>query len=344
MRKSVKQFLSIFAATTLLAGVLAGCGDQPSNPSASETGSSSTESGAQLDYPTKNIDLVVTFAAGGGNDVLARAVAGSINLPTTMTVTNIEGGSGTIGAMEVVNADPDGYTLLLHSGESLISQYCSGVVSEPIHEELTLVANLAYDYEALLISSANKNFSSLEEFIDYAKANPGKVNIAGAGSRGRIEAVALDIIDALGIDANYVSYDSGAKCRTAVMGGHVDAVFTQIASEVGYIESGELVPLAVTAEERVPVLGDTCVTFKEMGYDIISGMTRSIWAPKETPQEILDYLSNQIEVLFNDQTFLDTLEGQLHYNAAYLGAADAKAYYADMTPEIERIMQNMLNR
>ncbi len=337
-----KRLCSLLLVLLFTGTILAGCGGSPANNSENNTDTAKNDETSTLDFPKSNIDMVVTFAAGGSNDVLARAVTSFIDLPTTMTVTNIEGGSGTIGSMEVAHEPPDGYTLLLHSGESLMSQYYSGVLSEPIHEDLELIANLAVCYEALLISAKNPNFSTLEEFVAYAKANPGKVTIAGPGSRGRIEAVALDIIRALGIDAEYVSYDSSAACRTALLGGHIDVTFTQVAGEVSYIDSGDCLAMAVTAEERVPMLGENCVTFKELGYDIISGMTLSVWAPPETPQEIQDYLADQFALLYENEDYVTTLEEDLDFTPFYQRGEEARAHYTDQSETIKRIIDNML--
>lgn len=231
----MKRVFGLLLSLALLVTCATGCGSEQSTQTDSP---SEQETEQQLDYPTRSINFVVPYGAGGGTDVMARAVVGALDLGVSTYVTNIEGASAGTGSMEVFHSDADGYTLLVHQAEALVTYVTTGTYSEALDTELTPVATVAWDPMAVSVA-ANGKFKSLEDIVSYAKEHPGEIKWASVGTKSNNHLTSAMIWEAAGIDVTYVPYDSASKSKTAVLGGNADVLLGQVSEVKALVDSGE---------------------------------------------------------------------------------------------------------
>lgn len=270
--------------------------------------------------PTSSVNMIVPYAAGGGADLLARAVADYIDLDgQNMYITNMEGAGGTIGAMEAYHSKNDGFTLCLQSIEISASSYIAGTIDVDLCSEMVWVAGLTDDSHALSVTT-DSPYDTLEDVLTAAKENPESLTVAALGSASTKAAV-QNFLRQTEADIIYVPYDSSAKSRSALMGGHVNLLYGPWSEVKAYVDSGDLRVLALAAEERAEIAPDV-PTFKELGYDIFSGNTRSIMLPPGTDEEIARYYEAKIKEVFNNEEFQTAMRETLGFNTAFTSMDD----------------------
>jgi len=246
-------------------------------------------------YPERTIKIVVPFSAGGPTDVVARLIAQSLSsrLGQSVVVENLAGAGGRIGAKAAASARPDGYTLLL--GGTNVNAMLGGLYKnlgfDPT-DSFAPIAAICVDSMALAISP-DVPADTFEQFVNYAKNNPGKLKYGAppgiythfAGEFFKIKT---------GTDILFVPYKGGAAAITDVIGGHIDMVFNPKSSLLTYFKAGQLKPLAVTSEARWPELPDT-PTMMEVG---VAGFPKEVWfgllAPAGTPATIVGQLNHAV--------------------------------------------------
>jgi tripartite-type tricarboxylate transporter receptor subunit TctC len=245
-------------------------------------------------YPVQPVRLLVGFAAGGAPDILARLIGQwlSDRLGQQFVVENRSGASGTLAAEAVVNAAPDGYTLLLLTLADAVNATLYQNLSYNFARDLAPAAGLSRDPDVMVV---NPTFpaKTVPEFISYANANPGKLNMASPGV-GTSPHMAGELFKYMtGIEMTHVAYRGSAPALTDLLGGQVQVYFAPISASIEYIRTGKLRALAVTTATRsaalpnVPTVGD-----------FVPGYEMSAWygigAPKDTPAEIVNKLNNEI--------------------------------------------------
>lgn len=304
--KAHGRFIRACAVILACSLLLAGCGTSQKDR---------TEEGWKPEAP---VNLIVPYAAGGGLDLMARTIAQYIDLDgQTMYITNIEGGSNTIGGMEAYHADNDGLTLLMYNILAGVCDYISGALPVNLCEEMTWVACLAVDPFVFAVA-ADSPYESLEELIAAAKEAPGSITLAAVGSAG-VRSAALQLQHTTGAEFTFVPYDSASKARGAVLGGHEDLLFAQLPDMRTYADSGELRILAVELEERTKLAPDI-PTFKELGYDgLFYTSSRSLVLPPETDEEIARYYDAKIKEVFENEEFQSVMRDTLGYNMVFTG-------------------------
>jgi tripartite-type tricarboxylate transporter receptor subunit TctC len=253
-------------------------------------------------YPTRPVRVIVGFAAGGAPDILARLVGQwlSDRLGQTFVVENRPGASGNLATQLVVDAPADGHTLLLVS--------LSNAVNASLYENLTFdfvrdiapVAGISRDPNVVVV---NPSFPAhtLPEFIAYAKAHPGKINMASPGV-GTSPHMAGELFKFMaGVDMVHVAYRASPPAITDLMGGQVQVYFAPISAAIEYVRAGKLRALAVTTAKRAAVLPD----IPSVG-DFVPGYEASafygIGAPKSTPAGIVARLNKEINAGLADAT------------------------------------------
>lgn len=308
---------------------LVSCGND--NTSSSNSGSNQSSSGSNSQsgitapdgYPGDTVNMIVSYAAGAGSDLLARALAKYIDLDgETMICTNIEGGSGTIGMMECYHAEPDGLTMCLALPESYSVQILNGSLPEDLFDNLIMVASPVYDVDTMAVK-ADSPYSTLEELLTYAKEHPGEVTVAGVGS-GLNKWMAVDLMQKAGVELKYVPYSDANESRAAVLGGQADVLFSQACESKPYYDSGEMKILAIAAEERASFMEDV-PTFTELGYEFVAGIHRGFAVTPGTPDEIVDYLEAKIKETYDNPEFIDYLNNELGFNTVWTGHDEYEA-------------------
>src|SRR5271169_314021 len=245
-------------------------------------------------YPTRPVHVIINDAPGGAPDVAARFISEwlSEQFGQPFIAENRPGGGGNIGTEAVVRSPPDGYTLLLVSTTTAINV----TIYENLNFNLVRdVAPVAGIVRIPLIMVVNPLFpaKSVPEFISYAKANPGKLNMASAGN-GTGPHVAGELFKMMaGIDMVHVPYRGGPAALAAVLGGQADVYFVASSSSIQFIKAGKLSPLAVTTATRWEGLPNVPSV-----SEFVPGYEASVWfgigAPKDTPAEIIDKLNSEI--------------------------------------------------
>ena len=251
---------------------------------------------AAADYPAKPIRIVVPFPPGGTTDILARAVAQKLSEAWSqqVIVDNRPGAGGNIGAELVAKAPPDGYTLVMGT-----------VGTHAINP--SLYAKMPYDHVKdfapvilvagvpnVLVVNPSLPLHSVRELIDYAKANPGKLNFASSGNGTSIHLSGELFKTMAGVQMTHVPYKGSAPALGDLMGGQVQLMFDNLPSSLALIKAGKLRALAVTSTERAAALPDV-PTMAESG---LPGYEASSWfgvlAPAGTPHEIVAKLNGAI--------------------------------------------------
>jgi tripartite-type tricarboxylate transporter receptor subunit TctC len=249
---------------------------------------------AALDYPSRPVHLVVTFPAGGPADIVARLVGQwlSERLGRPFVIENRPGAGGTVGTEIVVRALPDGYTLLLASTSHAINATLYDNLSFKFVRDIVPVASIT---RMPLVMEVNPSFpaKTVPEFIAYAKANPGKINMASGGI-GTSTHVAGELFKMMtGVSMAHVPYRGTAPVITDLLGGQVQVCFDPITGSVGYIRAGNLRALAVTTATRSDALPDIPTVGEFVpGYEATQWF--GIGAPDKIPADIIDKLNKEI--------------------------------------------------
>jgi tripartite-type tricarboxylate transporter receptor subunit TctC len=208
-------------------------------------------------YPTKPVRIVVGFAAGGGTDILARLIGQSLSerLGQQFVIENRPGGNSNIATEAVVRAPPDGYTLLVVDSSPAINATLYGKLSFNFIRDIAPVAGIA---SIPLVMLVNPSFpaKTISEFIDYAKANPDKINMASGGNGNVTHLVGEMFKMMTGINMVHLPYRGGGAALPDLLGGQVPVLFTSVASAIEYIRAGRLRALGVTSATRLEALPD----------------------------------------------------------------------------------------
>jgi len=247
-------------------------------------------------YPARSIKLVVPFGPGGPTDVSARIVAQVVQsgLGPSVVIENRPGAGGAIGTKSVASADPDGATLLI--GTSATLGVVPALVKNPGYDPIKSFAPVAKvaDSTLVLVVPANFPANSVQEFVTYAKANPGKLSFASAGVGNQTQLLAELFKSKAGLDIVHVPYKSGAEMVTAILGEQVHMAFPDVSILIPLIRERKLKALAVTSAKRHPQLPDVPTMIESGIPDYIMTFWSGVVAPAGTPKEIVDRLNAAI--------------------------------------------------
>jgi tripartite-type tricarboxylate transporter receptor subunit TctC len=245
-------------------------------------------------YPTRPVRIIVGFAAGGATDIAARLIGQwlSERLGQSFVIENRPGAGGNVATEAVVNSPPDGYTILLVNISDAINATLYEKLNFNFIRDIRPVASLIRGPNVMVVHPSFPA-KTVPEFIAYAKANPGKINMASSGV-GASTHVAGELFSMMaGVDMTHVPYRGGVPALTDLLGGQVQVYFATTASSIEYIKAGRLRGLAVTTVTRSEALPDI-PTMSEFvpGYE--ASQWQGIGAPKNTPGVIVDKLNREI--------------------------------------------------
>jgi tripartite-type tricarboxylate transporter receptor subunit TctC len=252
-------------------------------------------------WPARPVRIVVGFAAGGGVDITARLIGQwlSERLGRSVVIENRPGADGNIGTEVVVNAPADGYTLLLAALPNAVNATLYPQLGFNFIRDITPVAGIIRMPMVVLVHPSVPA-TTIPAFIAYAKANPGKINMASAGT-GSAPHMAGELFNAMaGIHMVHVPYRGQGPALVDLIGGRVEVVFATAAGTSDYIRTGKLRALAVTTASGADVLRDLPAV-----ADFIPGYDAEQWygigAPRETPAAIVDRLNVEVNAAFADK-------------------------------------------
>jgi tripartite-type tricarboxylate transporter receptor subunit TctC len=276
-----RQFLHLAAGATVLPGIWRSASAQA--------------------YPTRPVRILVGFAAGGGVDILARLIGQwlSERLGQPFIIENRPGASTNVATAAVVNAPPDGYTLLLVNAANAINATLYNELSFNFIRDIAPVAGIMRQPQVMLVSMSFPA-KSVREFIAHVKANPGKVNMASAGN-GSPSHLAGELFKMMtDVQMVHVPYRGVSPAVTDLLGGQVQVIFTSMASSIGYIRSGDLRALAVTTETRSEALPEVPIMAAFVpGYE--ASQWYGIGLPKNASAEIIERLNKEINTALTDR-------------------------------------------
>ena len=252
---------------------------------------------AALDYPTRPVRWVVGFAPGGANDIIARLIGARLSerLGQQFVIENKPGAGGNLGAESVINAEPDGYTVLLVNPSNFINTSLYANLKFNFPRDVAAVASFIRVPNVMTVGKGI-DAKTVAEFISYAKANPGKINMASAGVGTSVHLSGEMFMAMTDIKMQHVPYRGAGPAVTDMLGGQVQVMFDSMPSIIQHIRSGALRALAVTTAARSSQLPDTpTVADTVPGYEASAmfGMA----APRNTPKDIIEKLNNEINAV-----------------------------------------------
>lgn len=257
--------------------------------------------GAQT-YPERTITVVVPFSAGGPTDTVTRLVAEAMSkdLGQQIIVENVGGAGGTLGAGRVAQADPDGYTLLLH--------HIGMATSATLYRKLAYDTLNSFEYVGLvtevpmtIVGRKDLEPTDLKGLVDYAKANKDTVTVANAGIGAASHLCGMLFMSAIGTPLVTVPYKGTGPAMTDLLGGQVDIMCDQTTNTTKQIQGGTIKAYAVTSPERLDVLPDVPTTTEAGLPEVQVGIWHGLYAPKGTPAEVTERLSKSLQVALKDQ-------------------------------------------
>src|SRR6266511_2354490 len=267
---------------------------------------------AQEPYPSRPISMVAPFPPGGIADLTARPVAAAMEkvLKNPVGVLNKTGAAGAVGMQFVATSKPDGYTLLLALSSISIIPEADKIFGRPpafTVDQFAPVALISAD-PTILVVRAESPWKTAKEFIEDAKKRPGQISYSSSGIYGTLH-MAMELLShAAGINLRHVPYPGAGPALTAVLGGHVDALASGPAVVLPHIKAGKLRALAGWGDRRVAALPDV-PTFKELGYpEAEFYIWAGIFAPRGTPEPVLQKLRDALRVAANDPEFKSAMD------------------------------------
>ncbi|MBM2714342.1 tripartite tricarboxylate transporter substrate binding protein BugD [Mesorhizobium caraganae] len=252
-------------------------------------------------YPERTITVVVPFAAGGPTDTVTRLVAEAMSkdLGQQIIVENVGGAGGTLGAGRVANADPDGYTLLLH--------HIGMATSATLYRKLAYDTLNAFEYVGLvtevpmaIVARKDLEPTDLKGLVEYAKANKDSITVANAGIGAASHLCGMLFMSAIGTPLVTVPYKGTGPAMTDLLGGQVDIMCDQTTNTTKQIQGGTIKAYAVTTPERLDVMKDVPTTIEGGLPAVQVGIWHGLYAPKGTPAAITDRLSKSLQVALKD--------------------------------------------
>jgi tripartite-type tricarboxylate transporter receptor subunit TctC len=253
-----------------------------------------TSHASALDYPTRSVRFVVPYPPGGATDILARLIGQRLSdrLGQQFVIENKPGGGNNVGTESVVNAEPDGYTVLLVNPANYINASLYTKLNFNFIRDIAPVAAFNRTANVMTISK-DVPATSVAEFMDYVKANPGKVNMASSGNGTSVHLSGEMFMMMTGIKMQHVPYRGAAPALTDMLGGQVQLIFDNMPSVIQHIRAGSLRALAVTTATRSPLLPDVpTVADTVPGYE--ASALFGMGAPKKTPPEIVAKLNADV--------------------------------------------------
>jgi tripartite-type tricarboxylate transporter receptor subunit TctC len=253
-----------------------------------------------IDYPTKPVRFVVGYPPGGATDILARLIGQKLSERTgqQFVIENKPGAGNNIGTESVVNAEPDGYTVLLVNP----ANYINATLYQKLGFNFVRdIAPVAAFHRTANVMTINKDITSktVADFITYVKENPGKVNMASSGNGTSVHLSGEMFMMLSGAKMQHVPYRGAATAITDMMGGQVQVIFDNMPSIIQHIRSGNLRALAVTTAERSPLLPDVPTVAETVpGYE--ASALFGMGAPKKTPPDIIAKLNADVNAVLAD--------------------------------------------
>jgi tripartite-type tricarboxylate transporter receptor subunit TctC len=291
------------------------------------------------EYPTRPVELIVPFAAGGATDLVARLLCDGLaqRLGQSFVAVNRPGANTNVGTLAAVRSKPDGYTLLMASiGLAANASLYRKLPFEPARDlaPIVLIANTP----SILVLNPMLPAHDLAQLIAYVKARPGELNYASYGV-GSGPHLAAELFQALtGTAIVHVPYGGGGQAALGVIGNSVQMVFPSVVPVLGMVRGGTLRAIAIGSERRLALLPEV-PTFRESGVDLLSGTWYGLLAPAQTPEPVIGRLAAAAQDMLRDPAVRAKLTEQ-GAEAAGLGPSDFAKFLKDETARLSAVIRN----
>lgn len=342
--KRFKKLTGIVLALAMSVSLLASCNSKPA-ASTSGSGSDAQPPVSTLNYPTKNINVICGYGAGGTTDLCIRGIVDAIpdgTLPSNVNIltNNVTGAAGLTGATQFVNSASDGYTLGVVNCDLILHKVNGN--TEISYEQFTPVACLMNQPNLILVN-VDSQFKSLEDLVDYAKANPGALKVANSGEGGIPRLCAQAIEKTLGLDFKYVNYDSDGACVTGVVAGEADCTMVSAAAAIGQLQAGTVQIVAVSDGENrmesypdIPAWGEVYSELKDV--NILTWVYLAV--KSDVDMQIVDYLQNVFASANATDKFKETQKSFSIEPTTFDGVEEAQAFMKAQSEFYEGLINN----
>jgi tripartite-type tricarboxylate transporter receptor subunit TctC len=264
-------------------------------------------SAAAADYPTKPVHIIVGYPPGGATDIMARLFGAymSQKLGQQFVVENKPGAGNNIATEQVIRSAPDGYTLLLVNSANMINDSLYKHINFKFVHDIAPVASFVRIPNVMEVNPSVPA-KTVAEFIAYAKANPGKINMASSGNGTSIHLSGELFMMMTGVKMTHVPYKGSAPALIDMLSGQCQVMFDNLPASIGHIKAGKLRPLAITTATPSPELpGVPTVGDAVKGYE--ASAIFGLGAPKGTPKEVVEKLNQAVNEALKDPTILKRL-------------------------------------
>ncbi len=326
MKKNIMRMfmLSLLGVTMCVSGCNNGLTDEPD----------------KVDFPTKPINVIVPFSAGGGMDLQVRALEklAPKYIGQNFAILNKPGGGGAIAWNELVTTSPDGYTLgISDSGLILQSLYGENKYHYPTAlEPLVQFSTVPF----MLVVKADQPWQTLDELVDYCKQHPQEIKFGHGGIGSTSHLVGQLFKKEADIDIEQVPFRGGSESTAALLGNHVQVVVTNTGTLMEQLRSGTIRALAISTNKRLknPELKQI-PTFKELGYDVVLEVWFGVVAPKELSPEVKKKLEQSFKDMILDPSFQENIE-KLGAEAEYLDSQQLMKKWQKENENLKKILDD----
>ncbi|MCD8082198.1 MAG: tripartite tricarboxylate transporter substrate binding protein [Clostridiales bacterium] len=307
---------------------------------AADSGSDTAEAASSTDFPTKTIEVIVPFAAGGGADVATRLICSYLEqeLGQTMVINNVTGGGGTIGLTQLTNASPDGYTIAYFaSTNSNDDSLFEGITYNK--DSFAPIAQFTADPH-MIVASKKSGITDVQGLIDAGADGSVLWGIGGAWTNW--DFLKMSFEDATGTSYKRLVFDGGATAVNNVASGDCAIATPFISEALAQVDAGNIIPIAVTGSERNSMAPDV-PTLAESGIAELDGFESVMWrcfvAPAGTPDEVIQVLSDAVGRVCENEEFIQKAE-EAGLTINYMGGDDFKNYYEENHVKVKEMIDN----
>ncbi len=298
--------------------------------------SSPLVSPAQEKYPSRPIDFIVTWGAGGGADAMAREIASLAQpfLGVALPVSNVPGASGNTGLAQLLNGKADGYTIATYIADTLAT-IPIGLARHKVQDFDWIVRTQVAD--SFLFVKADSPFKTVQDLFKYAQANPGKLRVAATGF-GSVDDVTVRYLEKKGYKMTTVPYPKPGERYAAALGGHAEVLYEQAGDVQQYVAAKQLRPVIIFAERRHPAFPEVPAS-KELGLDIMLPQFRGIVAKKGTPPDRMQALATAFKKAMETPQWREFAAKWYIRADSYIGPEEFGKWVAGEAATLERFVK-----
>lgn len=289
-------------------------------------------------YAPEKITAFVAAGAGGGTDNFARTIQPMLEkrLDTSITIINLPSASGALAHQRTAQSEPNGEALDFASSTFITSRAAG---QNPVGlDELTPVARMQSDVMTLVVNP--EKYDTLEDFVSYAQANPGKVVIGGVHAASVDRMAFLGLNEATGLDLAFIPYDNEGSASANLISGNVDGMLNEISAIQGYMESGDMKPILALADERLEAYPDLPTTV-ENGWNLTFGNERGVFVNAKTPPETIAAIEAAFKAVFDSEEYQAyAAKANLDVRPGWLGSKEYRAVLEENLAYFESLLAN----